>query len=111
MIINFQQLRAILKGTGIKVYRDNAPSNQTYPYILYEFVNEQYARASNRVVASMPLYQISIVSDDVESVIQSVRSALDKNGVIYSEFTTLPFDMNDLKVTQYVSYVRCVHDE
>lgn len=62
MQINFQQLRTIMKKSGIPVYRDNAPTTAKYPYIVYEFVNEQHKRASNKVLKSMPLYQVAVIT-------------------------------------------------
>lgn len=108
MIINFQQLRAILKGTGIKVYRDSAPSNAKYPYIIYEFVSEPQRRASSKVFASLPLYQIAYITTGVEDELETLKKALNENRVSYDAFNAAPYDENDDTVTQFTTYVRCI---
>lgn len=110
MTINFNDLKDVIKQSQMPFFRDFAPSQQTYPYIVYEFVNEQYKRISNKVHARMPLYQIAVVSDDVESIILPLQKAFDDAGVIYSEFITLPYDENDSRITQYITNVRCIND-
>ncbi|MEK4671857.1 MULTISPECIES: hypothetical protein [Bacillus] len=50
MQISFEQLRGIMKESGMPVYRDEAPTTANYPYIVYEFVNEQQKRASNKII-------------------------------------------------------------
>lgn len=111
MQINFQQLRTILKTLepGIKVYRDEAPTTATYPYIEYEFVNESHKRASNQRLHSLPLYQIAFVTEGIESDLDVLKSVLDANGVIYDDFKPVPYDENDSTITQFITYVRCVN--
>ena len=108
MIISFEQLRAILKSTGVNVYRDKASSNAEYPYIVYEFVSEPQRRASSKVFASMPLYQIAYITNGVESELASLKQALNDNKVNYDTFSATPYDENDDTITQYVTYVRCI---
>lgn len=111
MQINFQQLRTIMKSSGIPVYRDEAPSTTKYPYIIYEFVNEQHRRASSKVWKAMPLYQIAVITDGTETDIQPLKDVFNKNGVEYSSFIGIPYDENDSKITQFISNVRCVNDK
>ncbi|MGQ7180569.1 hypothetical protein ACUOA5_37875, partial [Escherichia coli] len=54
MQINFEQLRTLMKQSGLPVYRDEAPTTAKYPYVVYEFVNEQQKRASNKVIKDSP---------------------------------------------------------
>lgn len=111
MPINLQQLRIILKSTGINVYRDEAPSSAEYPYIIYEFVNEQYKRASRKVFADMPLYQIAYITEGVESDLRPLKDVLNRHAVQYDSFTSAPYDENDKKITQFITYVRCVNEQ
>ncbi len=97
-----------MKATGIKVYRDSAPSNAKYPYIIYEFVNEPQRRASSKVFASMPLYQIAYITKGIESELETLKNAFNENQVSYDVFTGVPYDENDDTVTQFITYVRCV---
>lgn len=109
MQINLQQLRSVMKESGIPVYRDGAPTTAEYPYIVYEFVNEQHTRASNKVIKSLPLYQIAVITDGTESDYESLKTVFNKHEVGYSMFTGGPYDENDSTVTQYITNVRCVH--
>lgn len=109
MPINFEQLRIILKSTGINVHRDDAPSNAKYPYIIYEFVNERHKRVSKRVFADMPLYQVAYITTGIESELDVLKQAFNES-VEYASFTSAPYDENDLKVTQFITYVRCINE-
>jgi hypothetical protein len=109
MQISFEQLRAIMKTSGIPVYRDEAPTIATYPYIIYEYVNETHRRASNKLLKSMPMYQIAIITDGTEKDYEPLKSVFNDNGVEYSMFTGIPYDENDDTITQYITNVRCVN--
>lgn len=111
MQINFQQLRKILKESGIPYYRDEAPIGQTtYPYIVYEFVNENKKTASNSTLYHKPLYFIAVVSDGTESDYLPLQESFEKYKVPYQDFIAGPFEEeNDKKITQYITHVRCVN--
>ncbi|WAA10839.1 hypothetical protein [Fervidibacillus albus] len=107
MRINFEQLRQILKLSGLPVYRDSAPINATFPYIQYEFVNEQHRRASDGVLYDLPLYQIAVVTNRTEKDLESLKNVLNENKVYYEPFEAVPYDENDATITQFITYVRC----
>ncbi|MDZ5606359.1 hypothetical protein U2I54_04370 [Bacillus pseudomycoides] len=109
MQINFQQLRTLMKQSGIPFSRDSAPTNADYPYIVYEFVNEQHKRASNRVVNSMPLYQIAVITDGTEKDYEPLKDVFNDAGVSYASFEGFPYDENDDTITQFITYVRCAN--
>lgn len=98
-----------MKESNIPVYRDGAPTSAEYPYIEYEFVNEQHRRASSKVLKSMPLYQIAVVTDGIETDYESLKKAFNKYGVSYSRFEGFPYDENDSTITQFITNVRCVN--
>lgn len=109
MQINFQQLRSIMKESGLPVYRDSEPNNAAYPYIVYEFVNETHKRASNRVLIDMPLYQVAIITDGTEEAYRPLKEVFNNHGVSYSMFEGYPYDENDSTIIQFITYVRCVN--
>lgn len=111
MQINFHQLRTIMKSSGIPVYRDEAPSTAEYPYVVYEFVNEEHRRASSKVWKAMPLYQIAFITAGIETDIQPFKDVFNAHGVEYSSFIGMPYDENDAKITQFITNVRCVNDK
>ncbi|MEK5107035.1 hypothetical protein MHI57_09685 [Cytobacillus sp. FSL K6-0129] len=111
MQINFQQLRSIMKESGLPVYRDSEPNNATYPYIVYEFVNETHIRASNRVLIDMPLYQIAIITNGTETACKPLKEVFNKYGVTYDQFEGYPYDENDSTITQFITNVRCANEQ
>lgn len=108
MQINFERLREIMKESGLPVYRDGAPTNAEYPYIVYEFVNEIHKRASNGVLKSMPLYQIAVITNGTEVDFGPLKRTLEKHKVPFDMFFGIPYDENDDTVTQFITNVRCV---
>jgi hypothetical protein len=109
MQINFQQLRTILKESGLSVYRDSEPTNAIHPYIVYEFVNEQHKRSSSKVLKSMPMYQIAVVTKGTETDYEPLKDVFNNHGVEYSQFVGFPYDENDATITQFITNVRCVN--
>lgn len=97
-----------MQESGLPVYRDGAPTTAKYPYIVYEFVNEQHKRTSNRVIKSLPLYQIAIITDGTESDYEPLKEVFNHHKVPYEMFEGYPYDENDDKITQFITYVRCV---
>lgn len=108
MPINFQQLRKIMKESGLPVYRDSEPTTAKYPYIVYEYVNEIHKRLSNQVLLSMPMYQIAVITNGTESDYEPLKAVFNKYGVEYSQFEGLPYDENDSTITQFITMVRCI---
>lgn len=109
MQISFDHLITLLESTGIEVYRDEASTSAEYPYIIFEFVNVQQRRSSNKVFVDMPLYQIAYVTGGVETEIEPLKKVFNDNNVAYEGFTSIPYDENDDKITQFITYVRCVN--
>ncbi|WP_018664617.1 hypothetical protein [Heyndrickxia acidiproducens] len=109
MQINFQQLRAIMKESGLPVYRDSEPTTAVYPYIVYEYVNETHVRASNKVLKSIPLYQIAVITNGTETDYEPLKKVFNQYGVVYSQFEGYPYDENDATITQFITNVRCVN--
>ncbi|ANS51135.1 phage protein [Bacillus thuringiensis] len=108
MQINFEQLRTLMKRLGLPVYRDEAPTTAKYPYIVYEFVNEQQKRASNKVLKDMPLYQIAVITNGTEKDYEPLKVVFNEAGVSYSQFDGMGYDENDDTITQFITYVRCI---
>ncbi|MFD2628728.1 hypothetical protein [Oceanobacillus kapialis] len=109
MQINFQRLREVMKESGLSVYRDSEPEYAEYPYIVYEFVNETHKRSSSQVIKSMPLYQIAVITDGIETDYEPLKDAFNKYGVEYSQFEGFPYDENDSTITQFITNVRCIN--
>jgi hypothetical protein len=109
MQINFQQLRTIMKESGMSVFRDQASTTAAFPHIIYEFVNEMHKRSSSKVLKSMPLYQIAVITNGTEADYESLKDVFNAHGVEFSQFEGLPYDENDATITQFITFVRCVN--
>lgn len=111
MQISFQELRTLMKSTGIPVYRDEAPVSQTgYPYIVYEYVNESQKRASSKIMKSLPLYQIAVITNGTEADYEPLKKVFNQARIAFDQFIGIPFDENDDTVTQFITNVRCVNE-
>lgn len=99
-----------MKESGIPVYRDEAPTTAVYPYIIYEFVNEIHKRSSSKVLKSMPLYQIAVITSGIETDFEPLKKVFKEHGVEFSPFTGIPYDENDDTITQFITMVRCVNE-
>ncbi|MGD6964529.1 hypothetical protein ACQCVB_20200 [Fictibacillus phosphorivorans] len=109
MQINLQQLRSIMKESGLSVFRDQASTSAEYPYIIFEFVNETHKRSSSKVLKSLPLYQIAVITNGIETDYEPLKDVFNAHGVEYSQFEGIPYDENDATITQFITYVRCVN--
>lgn len=98
-----------MKESKLPVYRDEASSTANYPYIVYEFVNESHKRSSSKVLKSMPLYQIAVITSGTEADYEPLKDVFNAHGVEYSQFDGIPYDENDATITQFITYVRCVN--
>lgn len=93
----------------MRIYRDEPPTTAVYPYIVYEYVNETHKRSSSKVWKSLPLYQIAVITDGIETDYEPLKELFNQYGVEYSMFEGIPYDENDASITQFITYVRCVN--
>lgn len=107
MSISLEELKQLFKQAGIKYWRDNAPSNQYYPYLIYEYVGDVQKLAGNYVVREFQEYQLAYITRGIESELDVLKKVLQENGVLYSNFKGGSYDENDETITQFVTYVRC----
>ena len=110
MSINLEKLRELLKATKYPVFRDKAPNNQEYPYIVYSFISEITKMASGRVFKYMPLYQVSLFTTGTEKDFRPIMKVLDANQVTTSGVMSIVGDENDDTVTNFFIQVRTVED-
>lgn len=110
MSINLEKLRELLNSTDYPLFRDKAPKNQKYPYVVYSFISEDSKVASGRVFKYMPLYQISLFTTGTEKDFRSIMKVLDENHVTTSGVMSIAGDENDDTVTNFFIQVRTVED-
>lgn len=107
MFPNLEKVLRVLKLTKIPVYRDSAPSGHSYPYLIYEYVNDDPNHASNSVISETLTYQITYISTGIETELTPIKDILSKNQIFHSGFKSGPYDENDETVTQFNTFVRC----
>lgn len=100
----------LLKKTPFPVFRDKAPSNTAYPYIVYTYINQDYKRASGSIYRVFPKYQVSLFTTGVEDEFKAIRDALNERKVLFSPMNSIQGDENDETVTNFYITVGCVED-
>lgn len=110
MSINFEKLKATLKGTGYPVFRDKAKKGTDYSYIVYSIVSKGRKKASGKVFKRLPYYQISFFTDGDELDLLTLEKALEVANIPFSPFASQQGDENDDTITNFYTYVRCIED-
>ncbi|MBC6300305.1 hypothetical protein [Listeria booriae] len=105
MWIDFDIFRELLKQTGLKVYRDKAPKNTAYPYIVYTHAFEKDKRASNKRLGNIKTFQVSIFTTETEKEVNKLTNILDAYQVPYTSFDSIAGDENDDTITNYFTYL------
>lgn len=110
MSINFQQLRTLLKSTGLPVHKNKALTNSTYPFIVYSFISEDFKRASGSIYKRRLLYQVSLYTKGEETDFNVVTKVFNDNKVPFNSIMSIQGDENDDTVTNFFTNVRCIED-
>lgn len=110
MSIDFNQLRDALKKTNYPVFRNLAPKNIAFPYLVYSFVSESRKVVSGKTFKRLPYYQVSLFTTGTESDLAPIQKSFDEKGVKYSPFSATQGSENDDTVTNFYTYVRVVED-
>lgn len=110
MSIDFKGLQRLLKQTPYKVFRDIAPKNTPYPYVVYSFVSEDVKIASGSIYKRLPLYQVSLFTTGTEKDLEPIIEKLNSEKVLFSTINSMLGDLNDDQVTHFYFTVRCVED-
>lgn len=108
MSINLNELKTILKSINPRVYRDQAPNNTDYPYIVYSNISIGKKKASGKLFKLMPLYQVSLFTLGTENDVVSLEKALSK--IPHTDFSSIQGDENDEKVTHFYTQIRVVEE-
>ncbi|WP_422698901.1 hypothetical protein ACOX9P_09085 [Enterococcus durans] len=110
MSSSFEEMKIALESTKLPVFRDKARLGTMYPYIVYSNVSNTKKMASGKVYKKLPYYQISFFTLGTEQDLAVIEEALQKAGILYSDFVGIQGDENDDTVTNYYTYVRCVEN-
>lgn len=110
MLNNLDDVKQAISLAGIEYFRNDAPKNQKYPYLIYEYIGDINVNASNKIIRELQEYQLSYITVGIESELDELKKIFKKNNIFFSSFKGLAYDENDLKVKQFVSYVRCLNE-
>ncbi|WP_285122482.1 hypothetical protein [Lactococcus petauri] len=108
MSINSKELVALLKSINLKVFRDKAPLNTDYPYIIYSNISMGKKVASSKTAKLMPLYQVSLFTTGTEKDLKPLEVALKR--VPHTDFYGIQGDENDDTVTNFYTQIRVVEN-
>lgn len=108
MSINLNELKTILKSVNPHVYRDQAPHNTDYPYIVYSNISIGKKKASGKLFKLMPLYQVSLFTLGTENDVVILEKALSK--IPHTDFSSIQGDENDDTVTNFYTQIRVVEE-
>lgn len=109
MLIDLEELIAMLKSLGVDVYRNKAPTEAKFPYFVYTYVNEKVLFGSGMRVASYNQYQISYFTAGIESELLSFKHKF--AGIPYEPFMSQQGDENDDTITNFYTYIDVRGDE
>ena len=106
MLTSISELSDLLTNKGYSVYRDYAKTNEDFPFVIYEFVNERPKYASNSFISDTYLYQVSLVTSGIETEMKNLLKILNDNNIFPSGMSSGPYKENDETITQFNCYVR-----
>ncbi len=108
MSISLNELKVNLKKAYPRVYRDRAPNNSDYPYIVYSNISIGKKIASGKLFKLLPLYQVSLFTSGTEDDVLILEKALSK--IPHTDFVGIQGDENDETVTNFYTQIRVVED-
>lgn len=108
MWISLNELIDIIKSLGLPVYRNKAPKNTGYPYYVYSFVSNKEKKSSNQLFKSLPLYQISLFTNGIETDLNPIETIFNEYRIPFTSFQGIQGDENDDTITNFYTYVRVV---
>lgn len=109
MLINFDEFRIRLKSSGLKVFRDKAPKNTAFPYLVYSSGNVSEVWGSSKSGATLCEYQISLFTTGTEQELLPINRLL--NDIPHQPWRSQQADENDDTITNFFTFVRVLVDE
>lgn len=110
MSINLNELRALLKTLPYKLYRDMAPKNTAYPYMVYTYDSTENVHASSNVYRRKRTYQLSLFTDGTEDDLLPIEDLLAKNKIQYGDFYSTAGSENDDTITNFYTEIQVIVD-
>lgn len=111
MSVNYEQLLTILNATPYSVFRDLAPKNTTYPYVVYSFISKDRKVAGGGMYRRLITYQISLFTTGIEKDLEPIEKIFEKNHLPFTPWMSTQGDENDDTVTNFFTQVKVIEDE
>ncbi|EOM13956.1 hypothetical protein UA1_02286 [Enterococcus faecalis EnGen0234] len=111
MLTDFETFRKSLLDSGYKVFRDKATKETPYPYIVYSYIGETQKWASNKFIATIGLYQVSLFTSGVEQDLKPLKTSFKNYGIYFNGFSSIQGDENDDTITNFYTEVRVFENE
>lgn len=99
-----------LKKTKLPVFRDLAPKNTKYPYIVYSFVSKERKMASGLAYKRLTEYQISLFTEGTEKDLTVLETVLDDADIRYRSFSSFEVLENQNNVTNFFTFIKVVEN-
>lgn len=110
MLNDISVLIHLLKEAGYKVFQTESSKNTKYPYFVYDYVDATHAYAGNQLLSEQSRYQLSYLTEGTKKELIPIVTLLKEHKILYTPFSGGPYDENDKKVTQFVTYVRTFNE-
>ncbi|HHX1788251.1 TPA: hypothetical protein ACU6U4_001377 [Enterococcus faecalis] len=105
MLTDFETFKKALLDSGYKVFRDQAPKNTPYPYLIYSYIGETQKWASNKFIVSKGLYQVSLFTKGIEQDLNSLKKSFKNYSIHFNGFSSIQGDENDDTITNFYTEV------
>lgn len=110
MYPNMGKFLDLLKETGYPFYRDQAPTNTPYPYLVYSLISETPVKASNGIFKHIRRYQLSLFTTGTEDDYSAIYKVFSQYKVPISALNSIPGLENDDTVLHLYARVGVVVD-
>jgi len=107
---SLNELKALLRTTPYKLYRDKAPKNTPYPYMVYTYDSTENIWSGNTVYRRLQNYQLSLFTAGTEEDLLPIEKVLIENKVPYADFFSTIGDENDDTITNFYTEIKVIND-
>lgn len=95
MYPNMEKFLELLNETSYPFFRDVAPIETPYPYLVYSLISETPVKASNGIFKRIRKYQLSLFTMGTEEDYEPIYEVFSKYKVPISALNSIPGSEND----------------
>lgn len=110
MYPNMEKFLELLSETGYPFFRDVAPIDTPYPYLVYSLISESPVKASNGIFKRIRKYQLSLFTTGTEEDYEPIYNVFSKYKVPISSLSSILDSENEDTVLNLYTRVAVVVD-